>query len=191
MKIKYLTRKDISDELWNAAVEADTGGYPYAFTFYLDAVAPDWSALVIGNYESVFPLPFNSKIPFFKQVYPPHFSQRLGLFGPPNQKCLTTELLNAIPKEFKKVHLKVSDFPERKDWVVKKRLNLELDLNTPYQETYKGYSKSLAKKIKKAKKHLIVKESNDIDGLIQLYKNKQGQRIGLSLNDYKRGSLII
>jgi hypothetical protein len=190
LKVKYLTRKEITVELWDKAVAADPDGYPYAFSFYLDAVAPQWAGLVLGNYESVFPLPFNSKIPFFKQVYQPHFSQRLGVFGSSSQKCLISELINAIPKEFAKVHLKVSAYPEGSEWLVKKRLNMELDLNRPYLETYSGYSKSLAKKIRKGKKSLIVRESSDVNGLIQLYKNKQGKKISLHAQDYKRASLL-
>lgn len=56
--------------------------FPFIFaqSFYLNATSPNWDALILNDYESVFPLPLKSKFGFTYLSQPP-FTSQLGAFG--------------------------------------------------------------------------------------------------------------
>ncbi|MEM6725303.1 MAG: hypothetical protein AAF598_14780 [Bacteroidota bacterium] len=81
MEIRYLKRDEIDQLKWDSCVHYANNGQVYGYTWYLDNVAEDWDGLVEGDYESVFPLVWNSKIFGIKQLYQPFLSQQLGLFS--------------------------------------------------------------------------------------------------------------
>ncbi|HQQ94613.1 MAG TPA: hypothetical protein PLQ93_08675 [Bacteroidia bacterium] len=67
-------------ERWNNTVMSSAFPSLFAQSFFLDAVAPGWDALVWGDYQTVFPLCSKRKygIPYLPQ---PLFTGQLGLFG--------------------------------------------------------------------------------------------------------------
>ena len=55
-EIRFLKRNEINERAWNECVEKSVYSLPYAYVWYLDAVAENFDALVLNNYEAVFPL---------------------------------------------------------------------------------------------------------------------------------------
>src|SRR5690606_28958137 len=45
-----------------------------------DAVAKNWGAIVMGDYDTIFPAPFTNQLGV-KQLYQPPFSRELDVFG--------------------------------------------------------------------------------------------------------------
>ena len=59
--IHYLRRYEIDTKKWDQCIIESDNGLIYAHAFYLDHMAKQWDALVMGNYDAVMPLPFNQK----------------------------------------------------------------------------------------------------------------------------------
>ena len=102
--IHYIEHKDIDFEKWDACVANSFNRLIYGFSWYLDVVCDDWDALVLNDYEAVFPLPKRKKWGI-EYVYHPFFCQQLGVFS---KKEVAIELfLNSIPKKIKYLGAKI------------------------------------------------------------------------------------
>ena len=63
MNIRYVTQEFINKSLWDQCIKKAVNGRVYAYSWYLDIMADNWDALIIGDetYETVFPLTYRSK----------------------------------------------------------------------------------------------------------------------------------
>ena len=79
-KLVYIKHDDIDFKKWDATILSSAIPFVFAQSFYLNATCPNWDALVINNYESVFPIP--QKVKFgFKYLPQPPFTSQLGAYG--------------------------------------------------------------------------------------------------------------
>ncbi len=78
--IKYIKHQSIDFKKWDNTILSSIYPFVFAQSFYLNATCSQWDALVIGDYESVFPLTHNIKfgIPYLHQ---PSFTPQLGAYG--------------------------------------------------------------------------------------------------------------
>jgi hypothetical protein len=53
--IVYHKNHEIDREQWDKCIRNSPGTKPYAWSWYLDIMAPGWEALVDDDYDSVFP----------------------------------------------------------------------------------------------------------------------------------------
>ena len=72
--------KNIDEQKWNACVQHSTNSLPYCFSWYLDAVAENWDALIWNDYEFIMPLVWLRKFGV-ACLYQPNYCQQLGVFG--------------------------------------------------------------------------------------------------------------
>ena len=80
MKIKRIEHKNIDFIKWDKTILSSVYPFVFAQSFYLNATSPNWDALIIGDYESVFPI--TQKIKFgFKYLPQPPFTSQLGAYG--------------------------------------------------------------------------------------------------------------
>ena len=163
---------------------------PYAYSWYLDEMAHKWDVLVMGDYEAVCPLPWNAKWLGLKQVYQPFFCQQLGVFGKNTDTALIGKFLEAIPPPFRKIHLclneknAVGDLP---GWNVSKRPNFLLDLNRPFEKIETGFSKSLRKRLRKAREqHQLLDAPLLPRELSGLYQKQVGDKVECPPATYQR-----
>ena len=166
----------------------------YGYSWYLDEAAPGWEALVLDDYEAVFPLTHAKKY-FIHYLYQPLFTQQLGLFY---KNLLGAEQLpdfiKSIPKKFRFIDISLNEanlFEDEENASLIKRKNYVLDLEKPCSKTYKKFTVHTARNIKKAKKstHKIVLQN--VDDVIRLYiKHKSEQTLQVTTKDYKRFSKI-
>lgn len=186
--IRYLERNDISDQKWDQCINRSFNGMVYGYTWYLDIVAGEWSALVENDYESVFPLPFKRKLGI-AYVYQPFFTQQLGLFS---RNLVSTEkvqaFLDAIPQHFKRIDLNLNTLNKCDGDQVSylPQLNHELDLIKSYKSIREEYSTNLKRNIKRAASaELTVMKNIKPDGIIRLFRESRGKDIGhLRERDY-------
>ena len=165
MEIRLLKREEIEAPKWNGCVHYAINTKIYGYTWYLDNVAEEWMGLVEGDYQSVFPLVWNDKLFKIKQLYQPLLCQQLGLFS---VNVLTKEriklFLEAIPEAYKYWDICFNDgnknVQKLKDYDVVAKDNYLLDLNKPYDDLYKAYSKNIKRNIKKGQQHNLYLTGN-------------------------------
>ena len=180
--IQFLAHQQIDKSRWDACIDHAQNGLIYGYSWYLDTMAPGWNALVAEDYSLVFPLPWNQKIPFFKQIYPPFFCQQLGAFyTEASSKEQTSQLLASIPDTYKLVHLHLnaSHSPvELPGWTWTTRNNLILDLKPGYEAIVNGYNRSTRRYSQRNRDRQFLVESPITPAeLVQLYKAQLGHKV--------------
>lgn len=150
--IRHLKHHEIDRERWDECIRRSFNGIIYAYSWYLDVVAPQWEALVEGEYKSVMPLTGGKKIGF-RYLFPPLFVQQLGVFSVAK---LTAEdvlrFLKAIPSGFRYWEVNLNTFNKvvGSDFEYLPNLTHELDLIEPYEFLLKNYSENTRRNVKKA-----------------------------------------
>jgi len=140
MQIKYLERFAIDDLRWNNCIDESINGIVYAYTWYLDIVSPNWSALIADNYEYVFPLPGVKRFGV-EMLLQPLFTQQLGLFS---KLHITPEILQEfivlISQRYKYINLHLNTLNRLSERLHSKdRVTYQLDLIPPYAKIQEGY----------------------------------------------------
>ena len=79
-RIKHIAQSEIDPVKWDQTILASPYPLVFAQSFYLNATFPGWSALVIGDYESVFPLTQKEKLGI-SYLHQPSFTPQLGVYG--------------------------------------------------------------------------------------------------------------
>jgi hypothetical protein len=179
--IKFIQHKDVDTDKWDECIKKSVNSLPYAFSWYLDIVVEHWDALVLNDYEAVFPLPSKQKFRI-KYSYTPFWVQQLGLFS---KTCTGLERINdfvkAIPSEYRFVELNMNHntyVNEFESFQLKENNNFLLMLNNPYSEQKLLYSKNLKRNLKKASLSKMQLFKNDAPkALIQLFRADRGQSI--------------
>ena len=189
--IHHIPHTSIDRSPYDACIARAANGMPYAFSWYLDAMAGKWDALVWGDYEAVCPLPWNAKWLGLKQVYLPLFCQQLGVFA---EKAPAPEVvrafLEAIPAAFRKVLIclnEKNEVDELPGWEVYQKPNYLLGLNRPWEAIESGYSKSLKKRLRKAREeHTLVADPLLPENLSRLYQQQVGEKVECPPRIYRR-----
>jgi len=155
--INYRKRNEINEMRWNALVEQHPTGLPYAYTWYLDIVCPDWSAFVYGDYEAVMPLPIAQKF-VVNYVYQPNYCQQLGVFALSDDVQVFDAFYTALRKKFWFFHVQQNPiFPSNKDlFGFKEKTNLTLSLQPSYAEIQQQYSESTKRNVNRGKKLSLI-----------------------------------
>ena len=187
--IKFVDHKNINKKKWDDCIRQSSNACIFVYSWYLDVVCENWSALILNDYEAVFPIASKSKYKI-NYIVQPFFTRYFGLFSKIEiTKKLTTSFLNTIPEKFKFIefclHEKMNfDAPEYSKAERKFQL---LNLNLSYEILYKGYSENAKRSIKKAiKVELIVKNNVAPEIVVNLFKSTKGGELGVfKPNDYK------
>lgn len=168
--IQYIRHHEINKPLWDECISNAGNGLIYAYSWYLDAMAGQWDALVTEDYKAVMPLPWRKKYGI-SYIYQPFLTAQLGVFGKDLDKEILNGFLNAIPAHFKLWefslnHGNVFDLPS---FPVYKRMNYVLDLSPSYETIHKNFRENIQRNIRKAKQYgLQVEKNTDIENVIAL-----------------------
>src|ERR1035438_8285696 len=99
-ELQHLKHSEINKDKWDYNILNSSQEIIYAYSWFLDIVSPEWEALVIGDYELVFPLCKRRKYGF-TYLFQPCFNQQLGFFSinpvTPNEE---KQILNYIAKKY-------------------------------------------------------------------------------------------
>ena len=187
--IQYLEHKKINKKKWDECISNAGNSSVFVYSWYLDVVCEDWSALVLNDYEAVFPIASKSKYKI-NYVYQPFFTRYFGVFS--KQKIsakLISEFVEAIPEKFKymefclqegqTVSSKAFEFNEKKYQL--------LDLNVKHEILFKEYSDNAKRNIKKAiKAGLKIRPDIAPEKIVQLFKTTKGNELEVfSPQDYR------
>lgn len=148
--ISYVTRKNVDESKYNNCIKKALNTRIYAFSWYLDCVADNWDALILNDYEAVMPLPWRKKY-FIKYIYPPIWTQQLGVFSPNEiSEKLIVDFINAIPKKFKKITIQFNAENKFQHKNVTESVNYILPLDKTYDEIYSGFNTNRKRNLKKS-----------------------------------------
>ncbi len=149
--IKYLSNQQIDKKKWDQGIEQAPNGLIYAYSFYLDTMAKNWDALVLGDYDIVMPLTWNRKYGI-KYLYQPFLTAQLGVFGKGVTEYNRDKFFEAIPSSFRYIDISLNSetimsSPSGFDML---RSNYTLDLSKEYKELYSKYNENIQRNLKKA-----------------------------------------
>jgi len=160
-EIQILPPSELDKAKWDHTVFESANGRFFAAYDYLQHMAPDWNGLVIGDYEAVLPLIYNTKYRIRYLAALP-FVRQLGMIGRLPQQMQTAAATKAI---FEIIHdfAKYGDicFNELNEDLLggaglvgttQALPNYELNLNKGLSILTGGYQKSLQGKLRRLQK---------------------------------------
>lgn len=152
MKITYVKHRDINKNKWDVCIAQSVNGIVYAYSWYLDIMAPGWDALVAENYSAVFPLTQNKKFGI-SYLFQPYFTQQLGLFSTNEMSGeYVAKFLDAIPPKYRYISISLNTFlkfqyPKGK---ITPLVTHHLDLIEPYVNISAKYGKNTKRNISRS-----------------------------------------
>ena len=186
--IVYHKNNEIDREQWDNCIKNSPGVKPYAYSWYLDIMAPGWEALVDDDYDSVFPVPGLSRFGI-QYVATPQFLQQLGAFSPdkPASKAII-EFLDYMPDIYRLIDLCVAQEIQIDGYKVTEKANFELDLSKSYEKIWDNFSPHCRRNIEtSAKKKPELVSDISPDEIIDLFIRNKGKEIrGIKVRDYQR-----
>lgn len=188
-RFRHFKHADIDLARWDERLRSAHAPLPYAESYYLNALAPGWNALISDDYQWFMPLPWNRKLLGMAQVYQPFFVQQLGLWGPePASQALVNHCLQAIPKSYLRILTCLNagnESPNLRGFQSLEKTNFVLPLNSDYATINAGYSKSLRKRIRQASdRHQLLANPLTPGELIRWYRLHQGSKVAVPGHSY-------
>lgn len=148
-----IKRHQIDEQKWDQLISEATHSLPYAYSYYLDAVAENWEVVVLNDYEAALPLVWLKKMGV-KCLYQPYYCQQLGFFSvkklSPN--VLKQMLAKAAGFPFAQINLNPSAESIAAECGLVPKKNLLLPLHLSYTEMRAQFSENHRRNIAKAEK---------------------------------------
>jgi hypothetical protein len=186
--IVYHKNNEIDREQWDGCIRNSPGVKPYAYSWYLDIMAPGWEALVDDDYDSVFPVPCFSRFGI-NFVVTPQFLQQLGAFSPdkPASKAII-EFLDYMPGFYKFIDLCVGQKINIDGYRVTEKVNFELDLSKSYEKIWENFSPNCKKNIETSakKKPELVSDITPDEIIDLLISTKEKKIRNFIIRDHQR-----
>jgi hypothetical protein len=154
--LKLLKRKEIDILKWDELIAHSTNETIYPYSWYLDTVSENWSALVMDDYRFVMPVVWKKKAGM-KYIYQPFYTQQLGVFSREYvDPELVRRMLNILYRKFRfaGMNFNVNNLVgEEKPFSVDDKSNYVLNLDKDYKDLYKLFSTNAKRNIKRSLGH--------------------------------------
>lgn len=180
--IVLIDHYSIDQQKWDNCIDQSPNGSICLYSWFLDLLCPQWSALILGDYAMVMPLPIIRSKLGFSALLQPLFIQQLGVFSAETiQPAIIQQFIDNIPSNIRLVdyhfnHL--NSFPE--NLYAEQLPNLILMLNKPYADLYAAYSINLKRKLKKANAAgLILCKNGNARQVVNLFKRFNKKAVGI------------
>jgi len=147
MSISHFSHKEIDKDRWDDCILHAGNSLIYANSWYLDIVSPGWEALVLDDYEAVFPLPVKRKlgIPYIAH---PIYAQQLGLFSSKTANVEVDEFISVVPKKYRRVLLRLNPQSIPRNFKFNERKNFILPLSKA-EEVESSFNQNTRRNIRK------------------------------------------
>lgn len=171
MRIRHLSHNKIDRSRWDSTISAALNTLPYAFSWYLDAVCPDWEALASDDYHYLMPLPAKKKYGI-KYLINPRWTQQLGVFS---DKPLTSDILHRfvrkIPYLFYDFNLNYSNIFD--GITTPSKVNYIIDTKGGMQVVRRRYDVNTRRAIEKAHASgLTIDDELDVEDFVRLWQQE-------------------
>lgn len=185
--LKLLKRKEIDVERWDALISESTVETIYPYSWYLDTVSENWSALVVDDYRFVMPVVWKKKAGM-KYMYQPLYTQQLGVFSREYvDPALIREMLKVLYRKFRfaGMNFNVKNLVgEEKPFTVDDKCNYVLSLDMDYEDHYRIFTTNTKRNIKKSLEFSEQVEKNlPVEELVNL--KRDNDVIKRSPEDYR------
>ncbi len=158
--------------LWNELINQSVNSLPYALSWYLDAVAENWGAFILNDYQAAMPLVWLTKMGV-KCLYQPYYCQQLGVFSTAfPDKELQKDFLKATADKFPYININLNPVLSAvaDELGLHRKKNLLLTLNQNYNTIFQGFTQNHKRNIAKAaKNNLRFFEATDLNSLQAFY----------------------
>ena len=171
-EIRIISRNDISEVKWDSLVQKSDNSI-FMSRWYLDAVMPEWKALVLNEYEACLPV-FISKKYGLKYCLQPLFIREFSVLGDSSK---FQELLIKLQSETSFFSLAMdADVPHKK---ISREHSIHqvLTLHQDYESVYKMYSQNVKRSLRdfiKSKAKLT--DEKDSALLIKMFRDLKGKQ---------------
>jgi hypothetical protein len=190
LSIRYLTYKEIDKAKWDACIAGASNGLIYGYSFYLDAMAADWDALVLNDYEAVMPLTWKKKYGIF-YLYQPFLTASLGIFGNKISAELVNEFFTTVPKKFRywDISLNHGNYFKLTDFKLYERSNYVLDLKDTYETLSSKFRDNIKRNIRKAAElNCTIRTNIPVADIIELSEQQFKNFASVKANEFKHFS---
>lgn len=190
LSITHLCHNEIDKKKWDHTLEHSANGIVYAASWYLDIVCAGWEALVADDYKFIFPLAAKKKYRI-QYLYPPCFTQQLGLFSPERLNAkLVEQFVHAIPGHFRYMEINLNHENKFLDRKYNAKLNLthHLRLSRSYEKLESSFSSNHKRNIRKAlnAELKITNDDKHEEEVVRLFRNNKAKNIsGYKSSDYE------
>ncbi len=186
MNIIYLTYHEIDKKKWDDCIQHAVNGLIYAESVYLDHLAANWHALILGDYEAVMPLTWKRKWGI-QYLYQPAFIQQGGIFSRKKLSEKTTRSfieMASLKFRFAEININYLNIINAEKGIqIKKRNNYVLELGAGYNKISSKYNVYIKQRLSRlAKFSLQYKLSDGLPAAIKLYKKLYGERMASVAN---------
>lgn len=177
MAIRYLRHEEIDKDRWDAALAHFPNGKIYASSLYLDHMSPGWDALVLNDYQALFPLPWRRKWGI-SYVYGPFLTAQLGLFAAAPAPELLKAFLAAIPAHFRLVELPLNESNQVAN--APARSNFVLPLSGSCEQLRAAYRDNIRRNVRRALQYGCMPDRNvPLTGILELARTHARDEAGL------------
>lgn len=186
--LQYLHRHQVDTAKWDQCIDNAINGLLYAHSFYLDHMAGEWDALVLGDYEAVMPLTWRKKFGIY-YLYQPFVTSPLGVFSSlPINKVLMETFINNIPGKFKLIDIDLNAGNNCLDnHFVTQRKNYVLPLTGGYDALQQNYNRHARRKLRKAREAgLQIVEGIAIEKIAALSYTMMAEKDKVPMADYDK-----
>lgn len=156
MKLEFVHRKELDVRKWDEAIAHSTAETLYPYSWYLDAVAFRWSALILDDYRFIMPVVWKQKYGL-KYIYQPYYTQQLGVFSKEYvDPVLIKDLLSVLYKKFRFANFNFNTknlVGEGKSHAVYDKTNYTLDLKPAYEKLFEAFSTNAKRNIKRGREN--------------------------------------
>ena len=171
-EIRIVSRKDISEVKWDSLVQKSENSI-FMSRWYLDAVMPDWKALVLNDYQACLPV-FISRKYGLKYCLQPLFIRECSVLG---DESKFQELLNKLKDETSFFSLAMDVNVNDKNHIIEHSIHQLLPLNQDYESVYKMYSQNVKRSLRdfiKSKAELTDEQDSAV--LIKMFRELKGKQ---------------
>lgn len=141
--LQYIKHNDIDLNKWDNVILSSQIPFVFAQSFYLNATSPKWEALIIGDYESIFPLTHKTKFGFHYLPQPP-FTSQLGVYGKVTPE-IEQMFLDHILEKFSLIEIELNVTNKLKSEFISPKNTFVLNYpesNKPNQNTKRNIAKA-------------------------------------------------
>ncbi|TGE05197.1 GNAT family N-acetyltransferase [Hymenobacter fodinae] len=196
MPTRLLRHHEIDLAAWDACVASAQEVVPYAHSWWLQATAGRWDAVVevdeaTGHYLGLWPLPVKHKL-WQQEVYQPPFTQQLGFIGAAEVKgkVRDTTLIQQYPRFYTQLNdaNKLLDIDDELALQVQQRTTYHLPLAVAYDALRQGYAADYQRRLRLhevAAAPLRVRQTQDVAPLLALFRATKGTAAGLKARHYR------
>ncbi len=183
MQLNHLKHNDIDFIRWDDCIENSVGGLPYAMSWYLNIVSPNWEAVVSPDYNYVMPITVNSKFGI-KYIVQPAITQQLGIFS---RNEIHEDIIRLFSSKIPYLSYHINLNENNIIVEMQSQSNYTLTLNKSYSKIQQAYSKNCSRNICKANKFgLSVGVVTDSEEMIQFLVDNTTEKNESILENFRQ-----